>query len=250
MVQLDLAGRTKEQLAIQRIQEFAPDDGYYLAFSGGKDSVVVHHLTVRAGVPFDAHYHVVGVDPPELVTFIKTQFAEVARDRPPKTMFALVMTNGAPTRLHRWCCRELKELGGEYRTILTGIRWGESTRRKRRRMVEHCLYGSWRRFVNPIIDWSTSEVWAYIRGKNLPYCSLYDEGFKRLGCVLCPMKPPRQRREEMTRWPKLSEAWRRAIRRSWERQTPGMQRFATFDAYWDWWMGSTARVDERQGYFV
>jgi len=41
--------------------------------------------------------------------------------------------------------------------------------------------------VAPIFDWTDEDVWAYIRDRNLPYCSLYDEGFKRLGCIGCPM---------------------------------------------------------------
>ena len=40
----------KVKAAIQRYQTFEPRDGYYLAFSGGKDSIVIKELANRAGV--------------------------------------------------------------------------------------------------------------------------------------------------------------------------------------------------------
>ena len=43
------------------------DAGYWLAFSGGKDSIVLHRLAEMAGVKFDAHYGLTTIDPPELV---------------------------------------------------------------------------------------------------------------------------------------------------------------------------------------
>ena len=69
----------KVGIAVARLREFEPPEGYYLAFSGGKDSVVIYDLAVKAGVKFDAHYSVTGVDPPELVRFIKQQYPDVKR---------------------------------------------------------------------------------------------------------------------------------------------------------------------------
>ena len=61
--------RDKVKIAIDRLQAFEPLEGYYLAFSGGKDSQCIYHLAVEAGVKFDAHYNKTTVDPPELVRF-------------------------------------------------------------------------------------------------------------------------------------------------------------------------------------
>ena len=68
----------KVQIAIDRLRTFEPPDGYYLAFSGGKDSCVIKALADMAGVHYDAHYSLTTVDPPELVRFIRA-----ALRRPP-----------------------------------------------------------------------------------------------------------------------------------------------------------------------
>lgn len=82
LIEYDLFGqkRDKVQTAIDRLRAFEPKDGYFLAFSGGKDSQCIYHLAKMAGVKFDAHYHVTSVDPPELVQFIKAQYPDVHRD--------------------------------------------------------------------------------------------------------------------------------------------------------------------------
>ena len=72
----------KVQIAIDRLKAFEPADGYWLAFSGGKDSVVIKRLAQMAGVKFEAHYSVTSVDPPELVRFIKDVHPDVSFDIP------------------------------------------------------------------------------------------------------------------------------------------------------------------------
>src|SRR5574343_645076 len=101
-MQLTLEGKTKDQVAIERIQAFEPPEGYYLAFSGGKDSVTLLALAKMAGVKFDAHYHLTTVDPPEVVQFIKGTGVEIVR--PPKTMWQLAVEPSQlilPTRTRR-----------------------------------------------------------------------------------------------------------------------------------------------------
>ena len=54
----------KEETAMQRLRSFEPEDGYYVAFGGGKDSIVVLDIAKRSGVKYDAHYTITSVDPP------------------------------------------------------------------------------------------------------------------------------------------------------------------------------------------
>ena len=136
--QLDFNGMDKVEKAIKRIQLYEPPEGYYLCFSGGKDSCVIKALADMAGVKYDAHYSISSVDPPELVRFIKDHHPDVIFDRPRDnngnavSMWSLIPTKTMPpTRIVRYCCQALKEQGGAGRLKITGVRWDESVRRKK-----------------------------------------------------------------------------------------------------------------------
>jgi phosphoadenosine phosphosulfate reductase len=202
-----------EKTAISKIQQYEPPEGYYLAFSGRKDSSVIYDLAVRAGVKFDAHFSRTTVDPPEVLKFIKENYPDVIWEKPRMSMFELIRKNKAlPTRIMRFCCAALKEIGGPGRTILTGIRWEESVRRRKRRIFEESYKRKGTYFLNTIIGWSTDDVWRYIRYRKMPYCSLYDEGAERIGCIMCPMKSPKAMKFDAEKYPKYYRAYLRAIR--------------------------------------
>ena len=174
----------KVKLAIDRLQAFEPPEGYYLAFSGGKDSQALYHVAVEAGVKFDAHYNFTGIDPPEVVKFIRSNYPDVAFDMYKNSIWKLMIKKlGPPTRIIRFCCAELKEHGGEGRICLTGVRNAESVKRKGRRpfeivtkqyknkmlfndndddrkLFENCTVKG-KRVINPIIDWEDADVWNF-----------------------------------------------------------------------------------------
>lgn len=282
----------KVQKSIERIKAFEPRDGagYYLAFSGGKDSVVCKALLDMAGVKYDATYRVTSVDPPELVRFIRDKHPDVKREVPvygtrrgpewegkPVTMWNLIPWKiMPPTRLVRYCCDWLKESGGDGRMTITGVRWAESVNRKSnqgpvtimgrpagrefgddpnfqltvrggvvltndneesRRMIETC-YKRHRTVVNPIIEWSDRDVWEFIRANGIPYCELYDCGFRRLGCIGCPMAGKRHREKEFFMWPKYKAAYLLAFDKMLEerkrRNLP--TEWQTAQDVFNWWM--------------
>lgn len=145
--QIDIFGNDKVQTAIKRLQTFEPPEGYYLAFSGGKDSVCIKALADMAGVKYDAHYHLTSVDAPDLVQFVKS-FPDVIIDRPKYaddfkrdelrgkqiTMWNLIPYKVTPPiRITRYCCYWLKEHGGEGRFVVTGVRKAESVKRAKHR---------------------------------------------------------------------------------------------------------------------
>ena len=237
---------TLVETAVERLRYFEPDDGYYLAFSGGKDSVVIHDLAMKAGVRFDAHYNVSPIDPPEIHQFIKRYYQSVVWDIHAKNFWKRFMYEGPPLRTQRWCCELIKEAGGKGRLVLTGIRWAESSRRRGRMLFEPCFHEARTFYLHPIIDWSTEDVWAYIRDNGLAYCKLYDEGFTRLGCVLCPYAGNRDTARALIRFPKLVRVWQHAFERYFtvrqQRGTPLTQ--ATWQEYWDWWISRKRKQEE------
>lgn len=289
MICTDGQVRTKVENAIKRLQSFEPPEGYFVAFSGGKDSQCIYHLCQMAGVKFDAHYSVTSVDPPELVHFIKRQYPDVIFDLPRYangsriTMWDLIQKHSMPpTRMVRYCCEELKESRGEGRVVVTGVRWAESARRKAshdvaiingkpkntekmaqelgadyrfnksgslvlnddndpaRRMVEHC-YRTQKVMVNPIVDWATEDVWTFLNEiAKVPHCCLYDQGFKRLGCIGCPMCA--NAAADLERWPKYKELYLRAFARMIQaREEAGKDNlhqrdWSTPEKVMEWWL--------------
>ena len=265
--QLNMFGKDKVQVAIDRLKAFEPDEGYFLAFSGGKDSVVIKALADMSGVKYDAHYNLTSVDPPELVQFIKT-FDDVQIDVPKDkdgnrlTMWNIIPRHGLPpTRIMRYCCEKLKEGSGQGRFVITGVRWAESVKRSKRgglelaekkshhmtsydpdnpnqQMIHQCVQYA-KKYLNPIIDWTTEEVWEFIHEYDVPYCKLYDEGYKRLGCIGCPMSG--HQIEEFERYPKYKKAYISAFDRMLKQRKKDnnhtTQDWQNGQEVFNWWTG-------------
>ena len=113
--------------AIEVLKEYEPAEGYFVAFSGGKDSIVIYDLMKRSGCKFDAHFNYTTVDPPEVLEFIKRYYPDVIWERPKDSMFTLIRKWGLPNRLRRWCCRLLKEYSGTGRG---GCYWNKKSRKQ------------------------------------------------------------------------------------------------------------------------
>lgn len=120
----------KEKIAIERLRAFEPEDGYYLAYSGGKDSDCIKILAYLACVKFEAVHNLTTVDAPETYRYIRSQ-KDVRIDKPEINMFRLIEVKMTPpTRKIRYCCEVLKERGGKGKVVVTGVRWAESAKRK------------------------------------------------------------------------------------------------------------------------
>lgn len=236
ITQLNFEGKNKVEQAVALIQAYQPPNDYFGAFSGGKDSIVIKNLTIIAGVKVEWHYSDSPIDPPELRAFIREKHPDVIWDHNARGWWKVVAKRGLPRRRARWCCELIKESGGNGRVVIVGNRAAESSRRSRQKCYEPNRKRN-KQFLRPIISWTAVEVWEYIRFYNLPYCSLYDEGFKRLGCVLCPMVNARQVQIEIARFPKIAYQWRRVCDHIVDRRlAKGLDSFKTGQELWDWFV--------------
>jgi phosphoadenosine phosphosulfate reductase len=250
--------------------------GYHVCISGGKDSSVIQELCIMAGVKCEFVYSHTSVDYPETVYFIRREQKRLQsmghifrvqyprdKDGKQKTMWNLIPKKGLPTRTRRWCCTELKEYSGVGRYCVTGVRWQESIARKanrglhedsgarkgqhiilnndndmKRRLVESCIPK--RQFIlNPIVDWSTDDVWDFIKARGVPFNPLYNCGHKRVGCLGCPMAVSQQR-EAMEKNPKYKAQYQSAAGKFIEyrkaRGLPCTEIFRDAETYFNCWV--------------
>ena len=152
-----------------------------------------------------------------------------------------------PTQLVRYCCKYFKERGGEGRFVVTGVRHQESAKRAKRKLTETCTGHRKGRFIHPIIEWSESEVWEYIHTYHVPYCKLYDEGRKRIGCILCPYSPKSQKDDDMKRWPKYAKLYKLAFQRMVDkRKADGLScnAWETGEDVFDWWISRKKKEED------
>ena len=242
-----------EQTAIERLRAASEmslrlfGTPLVITYSGGKDSDVLLHLAEASGIPFDVLHSLTTADAPETVRHVYDTFRRlegkgikcdidkhIQPDGSRVTMWNLIPRKMIPpTRHMRYCCDKLKEGGGKDRFIATGVRWAESTERKRRgslevltskpkdklilsndndedrRLFETCQLKG-KRVVNPIIDWQEADVLDYAAAEKIPMNPLYCEGFKRVGCIGCPMAS-KTRAMEFARYPKIKAAYIRAF---------------------------------------
>ena len=220
-----------------------------VGYSGGKDSDVILQLAKESGVPFRVTHNLTTADPPDNVYYIRRVFARLREEGidcrinvPRRSLWKIMReTLVIPLRLMRVCCSELKERKmADAPYIVTGVRWAESASRRdksgiamvytasdrstrvakggllttddasSRRLFEQCAMRGVR-VLNPIIDWSDSDVWDYLHSRGIEGNPLYKEGWTRIGCVGCPLAGRRARELAFARYPKLYKAWHDAI---------------------------------------
>lgn len=147
------------------------------------------------------------------------------------TMWELILKNKfPPTRTARYCCAVLKETGTPNRLAALGVRRAESVNRQGRdtfevrgrskknnhffsldhaeevhresqeiqdpawdctlikRMKEHGEV-----VTNAIYEWTDSDIWDFINDRKMEVNPLYAMGYRRVGCVMCPLAPKRNR---------------------------------------------------------
>lgn len=183
-------------------------DCFHVAFSGGKDSMVLLEL-VKKALPHNAFIVVFGdtkmefPDTYRLVDVVERQcknegiaFYRAASHLNPEESWRLF---GPPSTALRWCCSvhkstpqtiKIREILGKPNYVgadFVGVRAEESLKRADYTFESYGKKQKGQHSQNPILDWTSAEIWLYIFSRALPINNAYKKGNTRAGCLFCPM---------------------------------------------------------------
>lgn len=145
------------------------------------------------------------------MTVTGVRWAESARRK--KNQGVAVIT-GKPKTTQK----KADDLGVNYSISKSGSLVMNEDNDENRRLAEFC-YRTQKMLLNPIVDWTDEEVWEFLNDiVKVPHCCLYDEGFKRIGCIGCPMAGAEGQKRGFERYPKFRILYVRAFDRMVERR--------------------------------
>ena len=151
--------------------------------------------------PIKVFFANTGIEFPETVEFArrfcKEHEIELIEVKVGNAFWENLQSFGPPAKDFRWCCKVCKlapinsvieecTKGGNKCLTLDGKRKYESFSRSRIAPKEENPFVPGQVSVYPIRNWRAIEVWLYIHYRKLEYNPLYDMGFERVGCWLCP----------------------------------------------------------------
>lgn len=225
-----------EEEAIKRIQKFAKlaesmKMEVAVGFSGGKDSLVVYHLCKRAKINCKFFFNH-SLESPQTLKYIKDKFSDVIWRRTAVGFFEYLQKEkggNLPSPTLSWCCETYKHNPKFVDDcLILGVRRAESSKRKGRQVFEiknktylkknKALFSEYfneqctgvgassKITLKPIVDWSDSDVYLYIKKYNLPLNPLYEEGQCRVGCMICPKARFKSNYTMLMKYPKLINA--------------------------------------------
>jgi phosphoadenosine phosphosulfate reductase len=260
---------TKIQLSIELLQKAESlalkyqEYGFHLAFSGGKDSITVYELCKMAKVKFKSIMNITTLDPPELMQFVRENYPDLIYERPEINFYKLIVERKMlPTMKARYCCHYLKEQSGVGAVVVLGIRKAEGRKRSKRNEFEIgnrkysdtldqfnidnenqlvCIKGKDKIMLSPIINWTDSDVWNFIRKRKLKFCKLYSEGYNRIGCMFCPMSSAKSIQRDRVRYPGVEKQ----IKKSIEQLCKNSDHYKIFDndvdEIFEWWISKLSQ---------
>lgn len=199
----------KIKKAVRLVRSLGNNRNLTLAFSSGKDSVVLDYIAREANINVERVHNVTTIDPEGTISMALRYGCRLNRN--PLSFLDLVEKKGFPTIFRRFCCKELKE---KYISdfILLGIRKGESIKRSTcYDDISDVYHYSKKVYSNrffPLLYFTDKDIEYIVNSRSLECHPLYydHEGKfrveRRLGCIGCPLQGDRGRKEFLM-YPKL-----------------------------------------------
>ena len=170
-----------------------------VSFSGGKDSLATLMLCMEAGLDPPLLFVDTGIEFPETVDYVHKLASDLdlnlIEEKPTTDFLENFEKFGPPGRDFRWCCKTNK-LGPMTRLIkenfpggvltFIGQRRFESSSRQRKGAIWKNPWVPSQVGASPVQNWNGLDIWLYIFKKEAIYNPLYERGFERIGCWLCP----------------------------------------------------------------
>jgi phosphoadenosine phosphosulfate reductase len=228
--------------AVNWLRENLAGQHVLVCFSGGKDSIVTEALVKMSGISYSLNSTLTGIDPPQVTRFIHKHYPSCTFVRPHQSFWHLITTANPPGGTGRgikWCCTKIKENPSKSIPIkhrVMGIRAEESPAR-----AKYGRSGEFNKqlFYYPIFNWKEWQIWEFIEKHGLSYPKLYDEGFDRIGCVICPNHHSRHQ-PYRDRWPNHFKCFEKYVSIWWhKRQGQGRTMFHNSPEEFlkDWYAG-------------
>ncbi|NLO34145.1 MAG: phosphoadenosine phosphosulfate reductase family protein, partial [Candidatus Hydrogenedentes bacterium] len=227
-------------------------DCFHVAFSGGKDSLVLLDL-VKKALPKRSFLVLFGdtgmefLDTYKIIRKVKEQciqedipFYSAESRLSPEESWNIF---GPPSRVLRWCCSvhksapqtlKLREITGkeDYKGLaFVGVRGHESNVRSHYKYLNTGEKTKGQYSHNSILEWTSAEVWLYIFAHSLLVNEAYKKGSARVGCLCCPMGGGKSRFIEYTNYKEEVDKYLEIIKTAYGKEDSDFEDFILKDGW-------------------
>jgi len=249
---------------LKRIQRRYPGLKPVVSYSGGKDSLVTLDLAHRAFENLEIIFNDTGLEMPETINNVNTVsnlYDHKLHVASAGDIFWRAVEVFGPTgKDYRWCCKvaKLVPIAKLTKTLwpsgalnMVGQRAFESLDRAKSPLIWRNKWIPHMVSTTPIQYWNQLACWLYVYKHRLPYNVLYEEGFDRLGCYLCPSCALAEFEDVKRIHPDLWEKWLKVLR-DWQTKLNMPSEWVKY-GLWRWLTPATAKkrvVHRLPGYVI